>query len=368
MSKQKFYRLDKILETKADYCMIIGERSNGKTFSVLEYGLIKWYKSNFNESMGIIRRHDEDFKGDKGKEVFNGIIALDLISKITNKMFNSIYYYSRKWYLCRIDENGERKFTQQEPFAYAFAISGEEHHKSLSYPNITTILFDEFLTRSYYLPEEFVKFQNLLSTIIRLRDNVKIFMCANTINKYSPYFSEMGLYNIKNQKRGTIDTYTYGDSGLIVAVEYSDFPTKEKKSNKYFAFNNPKLEMIKNGGWEIDIYPHLPYKYVPNEIIYIYFIVFDRDILQCEIIYKSKEDLVFTFIHRKTTPIKNIDINNNIVFSQDINVDPKYRRFINKPIDKIGQKIYNQFISEKIFYQDNEIGEIVNNYLKWCKW
>ena len=32
-------------------------------------------------------------------------------------------------------------------------------------PKGTGVLFDEFITRGYYLPDEFVKFQNLLSTI-----------------------------------------------------------------------------------------------------------------------------------------------------------------------------------------------------------
>ena len=369
MSKIKFYRLDKILATGADYCMILGERSNGKTYSVLEYGLNKWFNSNFTHSMAIIRRFDEDFRGEKGKKVFTSFVENGMVSRITNKMFNGIYYYSMKWYLCRYNEQGKREFTQEEPFAIGFSLSSEEHYKMLSFPDIKTILFDEFITRGYYLTDEFIKFTSLLSTIIRLRDDLKIFMLANTINKYSPYFAEMGIFNIKNQKKGTIDIYTYGESNLKVAVEYSDFETKDKKSNKYFAFNNPKLEMIKNGGWEIDIYPHLPYKYLPKEIIFTYFIEFDNDILQCEIISHKEENKIynFTFIHRKTTKIKDIDKNNNIVFSQEIDVNNRRRRFINKPYDRIGKKIWEFYLKEKVFYQCNDLGEIVRNYLKWCK-
>ena len=56
-----------------------------------------------------------------------------------------------------------------------------------------TILFDEFITKGMYLTDEFMAFMNTLSTIIRQRDNVKIFMCGNTVNKFNPYFEEMGL-------------------------------------------------------------------------------------------------------------------------------------------------------------------------------
>ena len=75
----------------------------------------------------------------------------------------------------------------------------------------------------------------------------------------------------------TIDLYTYGESNLRVAVEYSQGIKKEsKKSNKYFAFDNPKLQMITNGKWEIDIYPHLPHKYKPKDIKFIYYIKYIR--------------------------------------------------------------------------------------------
>ena len=63
----------------------------------------------------------------------------------------------------------------KQPFCYAFALSELEHDKSTAYPNVTTVLFDEFLSRKSYLPDEFVLFMNTLSTIIRERDNVKIY-------------------------------------------------------------------------------------------------------------------------------------------------------------------------------------------------
>ena len=215
-----------------------------------------------------------------------------------------------------------------------------------------------------YLPDEFVLFMNVLSTIIRERDNVKIFMLGNTVNQYSPYFNEMGIYKIKEMKPGTIDVYTYGTSGLKVAIEYCGTSQKnKKKSDIYFAFNNPKLQMITNGGWEIDIYPHLLKKYKPCDVLFTYFIQFNGDLLQCEII--ELEDTMFTYIHRKTSPIKNIE--EDLVFTTEWSDRENIRRKINKPYDKLGSKIYSFFQKEKVFYQNNQIGEIVRNYLNWCK-
>lgn len=362
MSKETFYRLDNILTHNADYNVIYGERSNGKTTAVLEYGLDDHINSGYENQLAIIRRWEEDFKGKNGRQMFENIVHLDWVEKKTKGKYNSVYYYSQRWFLCKYNDIGEKVSQAEQPFALGFSITSEEHYKSTSYPYIKTILFDEFITRQYYLPEEFVSFQNLLSTIIRLRTDVKIFMCGNSINKYCPYFAEMGLSGVKKQQRGTIDIYTYGDSTLKVAVEYSDFPSKKKASNKYFAFNNPKLEMITHGGWEIDIYPHLPVKYKPKDVVYFFYIIFDEDILQGNII--CVEDKTFLYFHRKTTPIK--EDNTQIVYQQQTDYRRNYRVSILNPYSKVDKYIADLLNRKKAFYQDNEIGEIMNNYLKWC--
>ena len=244
-----------------------------------------------------------------------------------------------------------------------------EHDKSTNYDGIINAVLDEFLTRTFYLPNEFVLFMNVLSTIIRDRDNVKIFMMGNTVNQYCPYFAEMGLTHIKEMKKGDIDVYEYGESGLTVAVEYTDSPNKEgKKSDKYFAFNNPKLSMITGGAWEIAIYPHCPCKYKPRDVLYTYFIIFDREMLQCEIIFTKDErgnDVLFTFIHRKTSELKDPD--HELIYSPDYSPLPNRRRKITKPTDDRERKICSFFSKEKVFYQDNTVGEIVRNYIMWCQ-
>lgn len=363
MAKDKFYTLKNILSYNADYNVIYGERSNGKTTAVLRYALEDYINSGYRNQLAIVRRWEEDFKGKNGQQMYESIVNLGWVKDLTHGKYNSVYYFSQRWYLCFYDEKGERIAVEEEPFAMGFSITSEEHYKSTSYPKVCTILFDEFITRQYYLPEEFVKFQNLLSTIIRLRDNVKIFMCGNTINKYCPYFAEMGLTGIKKQVRGSIDIYTYGESDLKVAVEYSDFPAKKKASNKYFAFNNPKLEMITNGGWEIDIYPHLPEKYRPADVLYTFYIVFDKELLEGEIL--GVGDNTFLFIHRKTTPIKPDNV--RLVYQKYPDHRRNYRSNFLKPYGKVDKYIKMLWDRKKVFYSDNEVGEVMNNYIKECQ-
>lgn len=358
-----YYTLTNILKTNADYFMIYGERSNGKTTSVLEYALKDFCESGFINQLGLIRRWEIDFKGSNATEIFSGVNALGWVEKYSKGKYKTIYHYGAKWYLCNKGEDGKIIDKCDNPFAFGFSLNSEEHYKSTSYPNIKNILFDEFMTRGYYLPNEFISFQNLLSTIIRLRDDVKIFMCGNTINKYCPYFKEMGI-DIKNLEKGKIDLYEYGESGLKVAVEYSDFPTKQKKSNKYFAFNNPKLNMITNGGWEIDIYPHLPQKYKPKDVALIFYIVFDDQIIQGNVI--TLDDKTFIYFHRKTTDIKE-DENERLIYNGQADYRINYRYNFLKPMTNIEKKVLNLWIHHKVFYQDNELGEVMMNYIKWCE-
>lgn len=339
--------------------MIFGERSNGKTYAVLKYAVERY--ADTGEQLAIVRRWSDDFTGKRGQTMFDALVSNGEIKRLTNGCWDNIYYYGSKWYLCAYGEDGKR-ITASEPLAYGFSISAMEHDKSTSYPRITTIMFDEFLTRTMYLNDEFVLFMNVVSTIIRHRTNAKIFMLGNTVNKYCPYFSEMGLTHVKDMKPGDIDVYTYGDSDLKVAVEYTRPNKQGKESDFYFAFDNPKLNMIKGGSWEIDIYPHCPVKYKPADILFTYFIQFSGDLLQCEIVQVG--DNRFTFIHRKTTDLHDTD--RDLIYMQDFSPRPNHRRKITRPTSEIESKILDFYAKDKVFYSDNEVGEIIRNYLIWC--
>ena len=355
--KSKFYSLTKILNKKADYNIIFGERSNGKTYAALLYGLKRFVATG--EQFAYIRRWREDLRGKRAENLFSNHVANGAIEEITNGECNAIFYLSGKWYLAKYDAEKKKYYPQNTPFCYGFCLSEQEHEKSSSYPNVTTIIFDEFLTRRYYLPDEFMLFMNLLSTIIRQRDNVKVFMLGNTINKYCPYFSEMGLKQVSNMEQGTIDIYKFGQGGAVVAVEYCSTIVKQKASNKYFCFDNQNLQMITGGKWELAAYPHLPTKYTPKDVLFVYYIVFNEVILQGNIIQKGSEN--FTYIHMKTTPIKDDD--NALIYSLEMNGKPNYKRKLLSTATYIEAQVTKYFATDKVFYQNNEVGEIVRNYL-----
>jgi hypothetical protein len=358
--KFKYVTLDRIKKENAHYNILIGQRSNGKTYAVLKE-IVDNYIDNGNQG-AIVRRWREDFRGKRGEAMFKSLVSSGYIKERTKGEYDNIDYYAGRWYLSKWDDKIQKSVKAPEPLAYGFALSEMEHDKSTSYEHITIILFDEFISRNGYLTDEFVLFSNVLSTIIRQRNNVKIYMCGNTVNKYCPYFKEMGLKGVEAFQEGDLKVFRYGDSELRVAVQFTDSISKKgKPSDVYFAFDNPKLQMITGKGqvWELDIYPHCPRKYFKDDIIFSYFIEFNGELLQCDIV--TYNDETFTFIHRKTGKIKRPE--DDLLFTLDDSPRYNIRKYINRPIDNLGKKIYYFYTSYKVFYQDNDIGELVRNYL-----
>lgn len=353
----KYYSLDNILSKNADYNIIFGERSNGKTYAALKYGIERYIKTG--EQMAYIRRWREDLRGKRAENLFANHVANGLIKELTDGKFNEVFYLSNKWFLSYYDKDKNKRYPDSTPFCFGFCLSEQEHEKSSSYPNVTTIVFDEFLTRRIYLPDEFMLYMNLLSTIIRQRDNVKVFMLGNTVNKFCPYFQEMGLKNVGVMEQGTIDIYRFGEHGATVAVEYCDTIVKQKASNKYFCFDNQNLQMITGGKWELAVYPHLPCKYKPKDVLFVFYIKFNDAILQGNIIQVGDEN--FCYIHQKTTPIKDED--NSLIYSLEMNGKPNYKRKLISNASYVESQVSRYFATDKVFFQNNEIGEIVRNYL-----
>lgn len=362
VSRFKFYDIRRLLKDYPDsyYYVVFGERSNGKTYSALDYALERYRKNG--EQFAYLRRWGEDIRKKNLVNLFSGHVENGRVNQIFDGEWNQIYYGSSRFYLERINGEGDIE-RADDPCGFAFDLNSMEHYKSTSFPRITTIIFDEFMSRNGYLPNEWVLFANSLSTIIRHRDNVKIIMLGNTVNKYCPYFKEMGLNHITDQKPGTVDIYHYGDSALTVAVEYTGTSVKHggKASDVYFSFDNPELKMITGGAWEIAIYPHLSIKYRPKDVVYNFFVQFEEELLHGEIVCLDTGP--FIFLHRKTTPIK--DECDDIVYTTKPDERWNYRMCLTKHSDKLSLFILKCVRENRIFYSTNEIGEVFRNYIMW---
>lgn len=359
-----YYKLDKILKKKCHYNIIIGERSNGKTYAVLSYlvkELIKSVGKKTLRKFAIIRRYGYDVVAAKSKNVFAAINESGMIYELSDGKYDCLTYRAGAFYLAKYDDKLKAVYDSDRPAGYIVSISDHEHIKSVSYPDVKNIFFDEFICRGDYLKDEFILFMNVLSTFIREQTDIKIFMAGNTINKYCPYFDEMGLKHVKNQEQGTIDLYEY-PNGINVAVEYCG--TSNNPSKKFFCFDNPKLNMITNGLWELDIYPHAPEKIDKNDIAFIFFIDFSDHILQCEVI-TSEVNGMYLFIHEKTTSINNPE--NEVIYSLRRDGNPLHFQGFNAGNkSEVNMKIIKLIGSKRIYYSDNNAGEMFTNFVNQC--
>ena len=142
----KFYSLSAIEKLSAIYNVIIGKRSNGKTYACLEK-IIREYAETGKQG-AYLRRYREDFRGKRGDQLFAAHISNNVIEDATGGEWNSVKYYAGRWYFSKYDPILNKDIRDNEPFCFGFSLSEMEHDKSTSYPDITKIVFDEFITRS----------------------------------------------------------------------------------------------------------------------------------------------------------------------------------------------------------------------------
>ena len=261
MKKSIYWNILKILGHKADFNLVIGQRGNGKTFGVLKH-FLECYKKT-KKRFCYIRRWDEDVKAFRMEQLFAPF--RNVIDELFGDEF-TIKYRNHKFYL--VNGNG----TKIDCIGYVLSLSSSHHTKSIAYTNVGNILYDEFIRMSgeQELKDELSRFDNTLSTIIRGdNSNVVIWMLANTVSKYSPYFLRFGI-DINKVEQGTIlvkDIPLETGEVLKVALEYCEFNEEASKKISKYSTN----AMIKSGKWEIpetDEIPTVPGSKIREQLLF----------------------------------------------------------------------------------------------------
>lgn len=359
--KTKYYSSTEIDNTGAVYRMIIGQRSNGKTYDFIKKVVDHWLDTN--EPSAYVRRYAEDIQPANLAMLMNPFLSY--IEKATKGEYNHVTYRARTFVIDYIDDTGKVIKKHPKPILYTVALNNWERSKGTDRGFVKYICFDEFMTRSSYLSNEFSIFANVLSSYIRDRSGTIIYMIANTVNKYCPYFEEMGLKDIEKQPQGTISLYEYNNKDLTVAVEYCAESTNIQEVKKYYAFDNPHLDMIMTGNWEMDSYPHLDYSVSKESCKFRFYVVFNMNMVIGEIHqddydyflyfhpagsnpkYPEKTDVVYT--NRPTT---------KAVWMHSFTDVPLIESYI--PITDL---IKHLLRNKKDFYSSNSVGEIVRNFI-----
>lgn len=183
-----FWDLPKTLTYNALFNFILGIRGGGKSYGAKKRGIDNFIKRK--EQFGYIRRYKDDLK-EPMEQYFD-----DIMHEFPDYEFKTI---GKKFY-CRLKPADEKeKWTKDDICGYGFELSTANNKKSISYPFITTLIFDEFLIEKgnqRYLSNEPMKLLNLYETIARPgtgHPRVVLFLLANTISITNPYFLFWGL-------------------------------------------------------------------------------------------------------------------------------------------------------------------------------
>lgn len=361
--KQKYYRLDRLDKISAQYKILIGERSNGKSYAVKERVLNNAYKKG--EQFVLLRRWVIEIK----QSLIELYFADMDISKITKGEYSNVLVYNGGIYFAKDDGTGKLKKGVQ--IGFTRALSQEQHYTSGAYNNVTTIVFEEFISRDYYLPGEVNKLENLVSTVARRRE-ITVYMIGNTINKICPYFTEWSLHQTKDQKQGTIELYHFTTQELkedgtpvviTIAVEFCE--NSGRNSQMFFSRLS---KMITSGEWQTKEYNHLPGKLSDYSIIYDIIYVFDSMIFNCKLLSDDNARL-FWYVYPYTGDI-NSESNKRMV------INHWSPRFIELMKDNIITKGFAAAVKQEIpllelllnaecvVFSDNSTGTDFNNSLK----
>lgn len=207
----KYYDISKLRSLNPDYAFIVGGRSNGKSHAVARM-LLEEYMEKGSQFVRIVR-YVFDLQDRYVSDYFDLDNQLWLLKTYNKRVF----FESPNYYI--IDADCKTK-KDAEIIGYVLALSSEQKYKSNQYDLVRNIVIEEFalLNPDKYMNNEEEAFLSLLSTIVRMRNNIKVWFVGNTISKYNPYFS---LLNVNVDKLGL-------KPGKIVKVEQPDLGYDEK--------------------------------------------------------------------------------------------------------------------------------------------
>ena len=231
--KYNFYSYDNILDNyNFDVFFNIGSRSNGKSTATQRDIILSNYYWFGTQFVKLCRYKDEL------KAIHQAGWWTETIIKTLNKWDIDIVYKGNRYYINQREAyltDGEldtNKFIKEgQILGYVIPLARQQNYKSINYEKVSTIIFDEFakMTDYGYYVGEVDDFKSLLSTVVRLREDVKVYFIGNVLTPYNVYFNMFGI-NAMKLKSG--HTYTFLDTSVyaepcIVGLEFGKSVTSK---------------------------------------------------------------------------------------------------------------------------------------------
>lgn len=203
-----YYDVGQTLTYNCLFNMILGPRGCGKTYG-LKKRAIKLFLERGHQFV-YLRRYQEELTA-TAETYFNDIILNEEFPDVTIKYENGQY------------------FVNDQLAGYAMALTKAKDYKSISYPLVYLIIFDEFLIEDNgfvrYLKNEVKQFLSFYMSIDRYRGCIA-FLLANSVTMINPYTLYWGLqlpYGSNITRR---------DEVLLQLVQNEDY-IKDRKNTRF---------------------------------------------------------------------------------------------------------------------------------------
>lgn len=187
-----YYDWGRVLSSNAIYNFIVGARGLGKTHGIkknsikraLEKGhefiYVRRYKTELVPSRNTFFADVEHYFPEWEFRTHGG-------------MAQATKYVDPGKYATEAEYKKAIKGRKWQTLGYFVALSTAQTQKSVSYPKVRTIIFDEFIIEKgsfNYLPDETTVFTNFYSTVDRGRreNEVRAYFLANSVSIMNPYF------------------------------------------------------------------------------------------------------------------------------------------------------------------------------------
>lgn len=213
-----YYNFDKLFSySDALIYFVIGERGVGKSFNSKVAMIKKFLRTG--EQFLYIRRYKTEL--DTALATFWDDIQ-------ANGYFDDL----------KLEVKKSKMLTQflcdGEVCGYAVPLSTANILKSTPFPNVSTIIFDEFLLDTggtyRYLKHEVTMFLDVIESVGRLRDNLKVILLGNALNVHaSPYFA---YWDLELPVDGS-EFRVFKDGAIVVNYIRNLEYRKAKKASKF---------------------------------------------------------------------------------------------------------------------------------------
>jgi hypothetical protein len=185
-----YYQYGPLLSRNAVYNFLAGARGLGKTFGAKNQVITRALKTigrpDGPDQFIYLRRYEDEMK--KSRDTFFDDIAW----KFPEWDFR---VFGNTFQLAPVSTRGAKK-REWTIIGHAAILSKSQQLKSVAYPRVKWIIFDEFIIEKgvvRYLPNEATVFNNFYSTVDRYQDKTRVLFLANAVSIDNPYFLEYDI-------------------------------------------------------------------------------------------------------------------------------------------------------------------------------